>query len=98
MSAIELSEQLERAGIKKGERRNPLGKQRPGQHRRSTEIRRALFSELSERCEVPGFEHLSKWDYGIYQLIEEFQKGTRWAIVLVFNRLYGRIPLSIELK
>jgi len=100
MGAYELNEAILRHMPRKGDPSpNPSGgPQRPWKRLRTIEISRALYAELSEPCDVPGFEHLSKWEYGIRNVVGRFMEGDRWAVTFVTNRLFGRVPLEIDVK
>jgi|SRR5262245_9969861 len=100
MAAYDLNEAMLRHMPRKGDpSRNPSGgPQRPWKRLRSIELSRSLYGELSEMCEVPGFEHLTKWEYGIRNVVARFMEGDRWAVTFVTNRLFGRVPLEIDVK
>lgn len=97
MSAIDLNDGLARFVAKKGEVRNPTGRSgTPGQRQRAIEIKRALFEELRTHCTEPGYEGLSKWDRIIIKLVDCAMSGERWAIALILNRCFGRIPMQVD--
>jgi hypothetical protein len=97
MGQYELNEGLARRLPQKGEVRNPTGKTNIAKRVRSREIRLALLAKLDEPCGVPGYEHMTKFDFGIDGLIDLFMDGERWAVKEVLNRVFGRVPLDIEI-
>jgi hypothetical protein len=98
MGQIDLHEALAAAGPKRGEpSRNPLGRPR-GSYSRNREIQSALKAEGDTPCEVPGFEHLTKHEYWIKKLWALAMAGERWASTQIMNRLYGRVPLTVEME
>jgi hypothetical protein len=98
MGAHDLNEVLAKHLVKKGDPgRNPLGVQgTPETRRRARDIKADLWSAGSKPCQVPGFEHMSRYEYGIHNLMLQFMQGEKWAVILVLNRLFGRVPLDVE--
>jgi hypothetical protein len=97
MGAAELNEGLARAGVQPGEVRNPLGISNLPVRKRNAEIRGALFGEMSKQCDIPGAEHLTQFQYGIRTIVYLFMAGDRWAVKFCADRMFGRVPLSIEM-
>lgn len=97
MGQYDLNEALAKHMVKKGDpARNPTGIQGSKfKRQRSFEIKAALATELSEPCEVAGFEHLSKFHYGIRNIVGRFMEGDKWAAKFVIDRLFGRVPFEI---
>ena len=96
--AYELNQELAKHMVKKGDPgRNPNGYNGSPMWRAPgvRNIKDALTSELNEPCEVPGFEHLTKFAYGIRSVVARFCEGDRWAVTFVVNRLFGRVPLDV---
>ena len=99
MGAYDLNAELAKHMFKKGEASNPTGKNgSQWQRLKSIEIKRALRTELSELCELPGFEHLTKFEYGIRNVVARFMEGDRWAVKFVTDRLFGRVPFEVAVQ
>jgi hypothetical protein len=97
MSQYELTESFASSFPKPGEpSRNPLG--RPvGKFSRWREIKAELRAIGEESCGKPGFEHLTKWQYTLREVFELAMAGDRWAVKYITDRLYGRVPLTVEM-
>jgi hypothetical protein len=54
-------------------------------------------SELNSPCDVKGFEHLTKGQYGVRALVALYMQAVPWAVKEVHNRAFGRVPMNIEL-
>jgi hypothetical protein len=99
MSTYDLPDGLAKHLIQPGDPgRNPLGIQgTPAKRLRAREIRADLQAEGRKQCEVPGFEHLTQYEFGIRTLYLLFMQGERWATHEVLTRLFGRVGLDITL-
>ena len=97
---IELNEGLARAMAKPGEPgRNPVGHKLPhGVMARNRLLKEALLGELRKQCEYEGFTHLTKFEFGVRKIVELWQEGDRWACTWLANRIWGRVPTTVELQ
>jgi hypothetical protein len=98
MGALEANEALARFGPKKGEVRNPDGKTDRIKYVRHKHIRAALLAELDQPCGVKGFEHLTKFQWGLQEIIERWMDGERWAVKYVTDRIWGPVPLNVDVE
>jgi hypothetical protein len=98
MSQIELNEGLARSIPKPGEIRNPSGWNNPVQRARNREIRTLLCAEGNAPCALPGYEHLTNLQALVRVLWDKALGGNRWAATTVLNRMFGRVPLDVEMQ
>src|SRR5687768_17049425 len=98
MGQFELTEELARAGAKKGEVRNPTGWNNPVQRMRNRDIKVLLRAEADAPCEVPGYEHLTKLQFALSAVMDKAMDGDKWAVSFVTNRLFGRVPLNVDVE
>jgi hypothetical protein len=76
--------------------RNPSGRQgSPLLRRRNIDIKKDLYAALGEPCDISGFEHMSKFEFGIEMIVTKFMAGDRWAVKFVTERLWGRVPIEL---
>ena len=79
-----------------GEVRNPLGINNVKLGAMTRELNRLMADKAFSSCEIPGYEHQTRIDYVLDVLWDLAMAGHRWAVVLVLNRTFGRIPLEVD--
>jgi hypothetical protein len=100
MSTYELNEGSAATMMKPGDPgRNLVSRGRPnGSYLRNREIKAILKAEGDQPCGQPGFESLTKFEFTIVRLWQLAMDGDRWATTTILNRLFGRVPTSVELN
>jgi hypothetical protein len=99
MAQIDLNDGLAQHLVKPGDKsRNPTGKNgTPALRLRNRDIRAMLWAEGNQPCDEPGFEHLTKLQRGVRAVLDKFQEGDRWAVKFVTERLFGRVPINVDM-
>src|SRR5262249_55190311 len=91
-------------GPKKGDpSRNPDGyKGTPAQRMRQKDLRSLIREGGDAMCTEPGYQHLTNFQYvfsvAIWSMARSEGKNSRFAIQFIANRLFGRIPVRIEVE
>lgn len=98
MAQIDSNHGLARAAMKPGEpSRNPLGHNGGAVRRmKFRELRAMLMAVGDEPCDVVGYTHISKREYVVRVLYQLAMEGHRWAIKYIDDRVYGRVPLDVN--
>jgi len=98
MAQHELNDGLRAALMKPGDpTRNPLGNNGGAVRRlKFRELRAMLIAVGDEPCDVEGYTHISKREYVVRILYGLAMEGHRWAIKYIDDRVYGRVPLDVN--
>ena len=100
MPAEELNDGLAKFTMKKGmPSPNKLGKQGSTAFKQGLRnISEHLAMEASLPSTMVGREGMTKWDSIAQTIMDRAEHGERWFIKFAVDRLFGRVPLEIDLK